>query len=75
MEAEGDLRSACRRGRETRAERRVGGLQGLDAHYQISLDDARRRIVSWIGHARQADTYRLRQRLFLEHPFRRSRAP
>ena len=30
------------------------------------------RIMSWIGHAMNADTFRLRERLFSEHPFCRS---
>jgi hypothetical protein len=54
---------------------RGGSLREAQRQYarrQISLDDARRRIVSWIGHARQADTWRLRKRLFAEHPFRRA---
>ncbi len=56
-----------------RFRRRLRRLQRHYARYQISLADARSRIVSWIGHARQADTYRLRERLFREHPFRRAR--
>lgn len=53
--------------------RRLRKMQGQYARYEISLHDARQRIMSWIGHARQADTKRLRQRLFREHPFRRAR--
>jgi retron-type reverse transcriptase len=55
-----------------RFRRRLRKLQRQYARYAISLDQARQRIVSWIGHARQADTYRLRRRLFCEHPFRRA---
>jgi retron-type reverse transcriptase len=55
-----------------RFRRRLRSLQRQYAQRQISLDNARRRIVSWIGHARQADTYRLRSRLFREDPFRRA---
>jgi RNA-directed DNA polymerase len=56
-----------------RFRRRLRKLQRQYARRQISLADAGRRIVSWIGHARrQADTYRLRKRLFAEHPFRRA---
>ena len=55
-----------------RFRRRLRKLQRQYASYAISLDHARRRIVSWIGHARQADSYRLRRRLFREHPFRRA---
>lgn len=39
----------------------------------VALAPARRRILSWIGPARQADTYPLRRRLFLEHRCRRAR--
>jgi retron-type reverse transcriptase len=55
-----------------RFRRRLRRLQRQYAQRQITLAEARRRIVSWIGHARQADTYRLRRRLFTEHPFRRA---
>jgi retron-type reverse transcriptase len=55
-----------------RFRRRLRRLQGQYARYEISLDQARERIVGWIGHARQADTYLLRRRLFREHPFRRA---
>jgi hypothetical protein len=57
-----------------RFRRRLRRLQRQYARYQISLAEARQGILSWIGHARQADTYRLRRRLFGEHPFRRARA-
>jgi retron-type reverse transcriptase len=57
-----------------RFRRRLRRLQRQYAERQIALDDARRRIVSWIGHARQADTWKLRRRLFREHPFRRAAA-
>jgi hypothetical protein len=56
-----------------RFRRRLRQLQRQYTHYEIRLADARCRIVSWIGHAQQADTYRLRQRLFREHRFRRAR--
>ncbi len=57
-----------------RFRRRLRYLQRQYARSRISLADARRQIVSWIGHARQADTYGLRRRLFAEHPFRRAKA-
>jgi retron-type reverse transcriptase len=57
-----------------RFRRRLRRLQRQYAGSAISLDDARRHIASWIGHARQADTWRLRRRLFREHPFRRAAA-
>jgi retron-type reverse transcriptase len=57
-----------------RFRRRLRLLQRQYARHQIALDHARCRILSWIGHARQADTYRLRERLLAEHPFRRAAA-
>jgi retron-type reverse transcriptase len=57
-----------------RFRRRLKKMQGQYARHEISLHDARQRIMSWIGHARHADTEKLRQRLFREHPFRRARA-
>jgi hypothetical protein len=53
-----------------RFRRRLRTLQGQYARREITLAAARRRILSWSGHARQADTYRLRERLFAEHAFR-----
>jgi retron-type reverse transcriptase len=55
-----------------RFRRHLRLLQRQYARNQVTLDDARSRILSWIGHARQADTYRLRERLLDEHPFRRA---
>jgi retron-type reverse transcriptase len=57
-----------------RFRRRLRDLQGQYARYEITLAAARTRILSWIGHARQAGTYCLRRRLFAEHPFRRAAA-
>jgi RNA-directed DNA polymerase len=57
-----------------RFRRRLRRLQREHARRTISLDDARRGIVGWIGHAGQADTWKLRRRLFREHPFRRTAA-
>jgi hypothetical protein len=55
-----------------RFRRRLRRLQGQYARYAVTQDAARQSLVGWIGHARQADTYRLRRRLFDEHPFRLS---
>jgi retron-type reverse transcriptase len=55
-----------------RFRRRLRRLQGRYARNEIALDHARRRVASWIGHALRADTYRLRERLFGEHRFRRA---
>jgi retron-type reverse transcriptase len=57
-----------------RFRRRLRKMQGQYARHEISLAHARQRVMSWIGHARQADTFRLRRRLFQEHPFRRATA-
>jgi RNA-directed DNA polymerase len=55
-----------------RFRRRLRSLQRRYARHEIDFAEAYRRIISWIGHARQADTFRLRERLFAEHPFRRA---
>jgi retron-type reverse transcriptase len=55
-----------------RFRRRLRRLQKQYARGKIRLADVRRRTISWVGHARQADTFRLRKRLFAEHPFRRA---
>ncbi len=53
-----------------RFRRRLRKLQASYARKRISWHDLRQRVMSWIGHARQADTYRLRERLFAEHLYR-----
>jgi hypothetical protein len=55
-----------------RFRRRLRRLQGQYARRVIDRDAVVRRLTSWIGHARQADTWKLRKRLFDEHPFRRA---
>ena len=57
-----------------RFRRRLRLLQRLYAERRIDLKDAWPRVMSWIGHASQADTFRLRERLLFEHPFRRAAA-
>ena len=54
-----------------RFRRRLRRLQGQYARHEIDFEGILRRVRGWIGHARQADTYLLRERLFAEHPFRR----
>ncbi len=54
-----------------RFRRRLRSMQRDFARGAITLDQVRPRIRSWIGHAGHADTYRLRVRLFADHPFRR----
>src|SRR5262249_18140507 len=57
-----------------RFRRRLRRMQGQYARNEIAAAEVLQRVTSWIGHARQADTYLLRERLFPEHPFRRSGA-
>jgi retron-type reverse transcriptase len=57
-----------------RFRRRLRRMQVEFADGSIAPDRLRTRIMSWIGHARQADTYRLRATLFQGHPFRRATA-
>lgn len=47
----------------TRMKRRLRRLQQAFAHGEVSVEQVRQRVASWIGHASHADTYRLRQRL------------
>jgi hypothetical protein len=46
-----------------RMKRRLRWLQRGFAHGEVSAAGVRHRVTSWIGHARHADTYRLRRRL------------
>lgn len=57
-----------------RFRRRLRGLQRRYARYEINWKTAVAPVASWIGHAMQADTFTLRERLFLEHRFRRAAA-
>lgn len=57
-----------------RFRRRLRRMQEDFARGAIPPDRVRCRIMSWIGHARQADTYRLRGVLFQDHPFSRATA-
>ncbi|MFI5460056.1 MAG: hypothetical protein ACHRXM_31950 [Isosphaerales bacterium] len=67
---------APRRGHETRAEqrfrRRMRWMQRAFAAGRIGFDAIRPRIMSWLGHARHADTYRLRTHLFRRMTFQRA---
>ena len=47
-------------------------LQREYAAGQIAVSELTQRIASWLGHARHADTYRLRERLFGEMRFCKS---
>ncbi len=55
-----------------RFRRRVREMQLAYANGAISLPDIQRRLMSWCGHAIQADTYQLRCRLLDETIFRRA---
>jgi len=46
-----------------RFRRRVRQMQAAYAARQVSFAEVHQRIMSWLGHARQANTYRLRCRL------------
>jgi retron-type reverse transcriptase len=54
--------------------RRMRRMQREFAAGRIGFDAIRPRIMSWIGHARHANTYRLRADLFRRMPFRRAAA-
>ena len=55
-----------------RFRRRMRRMQAAYAAGRIGLEAIRPRIMSWIGHARHADTYRLRADLFRKMPFQRA---
>ena len=46
-------------------------FQRLYADGLVDRDEIRKRVASWIGHARQADSFALRMRLFSEFPMRK----
>jgi RNA-directed DNA polymerase len=55
-----------------RVRRRMRWMQREFAAGRIGFDVIAPRIMSWIGHARHADTYRLRNDLFRRMPFQRA---
>jgi len=57
-----------------RFRRRMRWMQRAFAAGRIGFDAIRPRIMSWIGHARHANTYRLRTDLFRRMPFQRAAA-
>jgi hypothetical protein len=57
-----------------RFRRRVRRMQELYAASLISPGEIRQRLMSWSGHARQANTYWLRSRLFRTITFQRATA-
>jgi hypothetical protein len=57
-----------------RFRRRARKMQKEYAAGLISPDKIRQRLMSWSGHARQANTYRLRCRLFRTITFQRAAA-
>lgn len=54
-----------------RAKRRLRKLQANYAAGESSWEEVTRAVHGWLGHAGFGDTYRLRQKLFDEHPFQR----
>lgn len=57
-----------------RFRRRVRKMQAQYAARQIGPNEVRQRLASWSGHAAQADTYQLRERLFATIRFQRATA-
>ncbi len=55
-----------------RFRRRVRKMQREYARSQIGAEEVRQRLTSWCGHACQADTWLLRQRLFATISFQRA---
>ena len=55
-----------------RFRRRVRAMQQQYAAGRLSFADIHQRLMSWVGHAKQADTYRLRCRLFDTIRFQRA---
>ncbi len=54
-----------------RFARRLRGMAKGFAEGRLALSVVRRRVAAWLGHARHADTYGLRLRLFRDAPFAR----
>ena len=57
-----------------RFRRRVRKMQTQFARGEIHLEDVRQRLMSWCGHAKQADTWMLQRRLFANISFQRAKA-
>jgi hypothetical protein len=55
-----------------RFRRRVRGMQEDYAAGRVAFAEVYQRLMSWSGHARQANTYRLRCRLFETIRFQRA---
>ena len=49
-------------------------MQTQFARGEIHLEDVRQRLMSWCGHAKQADTWMLQRRLFANISFQRAKA-
>lgn len=54
-----------------RFRRRLKGLALRYAQGQATLEEVRRRVAGWLGHARHASSFRLRRKLFAATTFRR----
>ncbi len=57
-----------------RFRRRVRKMQEKYAEAELTSDQVSRRLASWLGHARQANTYTLTKRLLQEFTFQRRAA-
>jgi len=55
-----------------RFRRRVRQMQQEYATGRATFADIYQRLMSWVGHAKQADTFRLRERLFDTIRFQRA---
>jgi hypothetical protein len=55
-----------------RFRRRVRAMQDQYAAGAMSFAEVYQRLMSWVGHAKQANTYRLRERLFDTISFQRA---
>jgi hypothetical protein len=57
-----------------RFRRRLRSLANRYGRGEVAWPEVRARVNAWLGHARQADTVTLRERLLAEQPFRRTAA-
>jgi retron-type reverse transcriptase len=61
-----------RRDNVVRVRRRLRGLQTRYTAGEFSFEEVTRSVHGWLGHAKFGDTYRLREKLFEEHPFQKA---
>lgn len=60
-----------RRSNTRKFRRKLKGLGKAYSQWKIDLDDVKPSVMSWIGHVKHADSYRLRQKIFSEVFFQR----